>query len=117
MMHFDDERHPMPFSVPDGYFDNLTDRVMKHIIDEDQEQPKKTKGNMKRLFPYAAAASVVAAAIGIGIYLNFSDNQQATQGQTQTVQVAQNDDTQTIDEMADYFMYDDNDLYAYISGE
>lgn len=116
MAYFDEGPHPKPFSVPEGYFDKLTDRVMGQIPEDEQNQTKKAK-NIRRLFPYAAAASVLAAAIGIGIYLKFSDSQPPAQGEPQEVQVAQNNEEQTIEEVADYIMYDDNDLYAYIADE
>ena len=116
MTYFDEEPHSMPFSVPEGYFDKLTERVMAQLPEDEQEQTKKAN-KIRRLFPYAAAASVIAAAIGIGIYLKFSDSQPPVQKPTQEVQVAQNNEEQTIEEVADYIMYDDNDLYAYISGE
>ncbi|MBR5084860.1 MAG: hypothetical protein IKX33_09695 [Prevotella sp.] len=116
MTYFDEEPHSQPFSVPEGYFDKLTERVMAQIPEDEQIQTRKTR-NIRRLFPYAAAASVLAAAIGIGIYLKFSDSQPPVQKQTQEVQFAQNNTEQTIEEVADYIMYDDNDLYAYIAGE
>ena len=116
MTYFDEEPHSMPFSVPEGYFDKFTERVMGQIPEDEHIQTKKAK-NIRRLFPYAAAASVLAAAIGIGIYLKFSDSQQPVQKQTTEVQVAQNNEEPAIEEVADYIMYDDTDLYAYIAGE
>lgn len=116
MTYFDDEPHSMPFSVPEGYFDKLTERVMGQLP-EDEQRPIKKANKIRRLFPYAAAASVVAAAIGIGIYLKFSDSQQPDQNHAQQVQVAHNYEEPAIEEVADYIMYDDTDLYAYIAEE
>ena len=117
MTYFDDEPHSLPFKVPEDYFDKLTERVMEQIPENDQISNKKVN-KIRRLFPYAAAASVVAVAIGIGAYLKFSESKLPVQEQTQKAQVAQtNNEKQAIEEVADYIMYDDNDLYAYISGE
>ena len=86
-----------PFRVPEGYFDSLTAKVMQQL----PEQPKRSLIAKLRPWMYAAAC-VVAVLFTATIYFYPSDNQQ---------QVATTADSY-IDDIADYVMADNNDIYA-----
>ena len=65
---------------------------------------------------WAAAAAVMAAMFGAGIYFyNDSVSVQQSQPTAQAVDMTAADNN--IDAMADYIMCDDYELYAYLSGE
>ncbi|MDR3093638.1 MAG: hypothetical protein LBU62_03205 [Bacteroidales bacterium] len=52
-----------PFTTPEGYFDNLTDRVMSRIGKEE-----KPVVHMNRYFRYIAAASCIIFVVSAGIW-------------------------------------------------
>ena len=91
-----------PFQVPEGYFDRLTAKVMQQL----PEQPKRSL--MARLRPWMyAAACVVTVLFTATVYFYSTDNQQqavATAGITTA--------DSYIDDIADYVMADNNDIYA-----
>lgn len=117
MMILDDNTHPMPFTVPEGYFEQLSHSIMERIPEETATQERKVVPLRKRWVAMAAAASVLVAAIGIGIYLDFDQHQKDLSQAPWTAMTVEEDHQGTLDEMADYIMCDENDLYAYISGE
>ena len=58
-----------PFSVPEGYFDNLPLAVMQKIDDQNESQVKRRR-SVRRLRPiYIASASLCAAVFGVAVYL------------------------------------------------
>lgn len=107
-----------PFTVPDGYFEQLTDRVMSRLPEYTADsQPVAATAEMqhkpaliKRLRPWLAAACIAAAAIGTTVYLNRG---LSTPQPTDEVADALYSDTY-IDEAADYAMVDNQDIYAYL---
>ena len=113
-----------PFIVPEGYFDSLADRVMSNI--PANEVRMFTKKEPERRFGwqrYAAAAAVVAAIFGAGLY--FGHNNTVAEPQTAApVAVAEHSNDNSgaayggdFDNVADYIMCDDYELYAYLTSE
>ena len=91
-----------PFRVPEGYFDRLTAEVMQQL----PEQPKRSLMAWMRPWMYAAAC-VVAVLFTATIYFNSSDNQQQV---VATASIVTADSY--VDDIADYVMADNNDIYA-----
>lgn len=110
-----------PFRVPEGYFDTLTSQIMAKVEAEGVEardiQPVKEKrAKVVWLRPVLyAAASVCALFISVVAYQNYSD-----QGAAAPAQAVVADNHQTVtddyfDEVADYVMLDNQDIYACLS--
>jgi len=88
------------FKVPDGYFEQLTSQVMNQLPE------KKARTMMLRGWMYAAACSVAALLLGVTYYMHHQD--------TQKEMVAESN---YIEEVADYAMIDNMDIYACLSDE
>lgn len=97
-----------PFLVPEGYFDNLTARVMDSIPAE--APAKKTKARIvpMRIVRWAAAC-VCFVAVCTTAYIHFNP---ATNGAGNAADVAFVDDSNDdIIQAADYAMLDNQDMY------
>lgn len=97
-----------PFLVPEGYFDQLPDQIMKAL----PERKLKVKTVWMRPVIWAAA-SVAALLICTGAYLavsNESKHEAALVAQPQQQEVYDE-----FDEAADYMMLDNHDIYALLS--
>ena len=107
-----------PFTVPEGYFDTLTSKVMEAIPANEVKMVPRKERHFARWRGYAAAASIVAALFGAGIYFyqNGEGTQNVSSNNTTTVAAATSTES-NIDAVADYIMCDENDFYAYLSGE
>ena len=116
-----------PFTVPQGYFDQLTEQIMKNIPEDNiqdnseeniqtariQQMKPAKKAIMRTLRPlfYAAACTCIAV-FGIAAYNHL--NKQATdtqQLQSNIVTVHSYSDSY-IEEATDYAMLDNDDIYA-----
>lgn len=92
-----------PFRVPEGYFDQLAEQVMSQLPE------RRRKSRLLILRPmYLAAASVVAAVV-LGLTIHF---QQPVEEQAVAVSMETNADNSYIDEVADYAMLDNSEIYA-----
>jgi len=100
-----------PFRVPEGYFDSLAAEVMEKL----PEEPK--QGLLVRLRPWMyAAACLVAVLFTATLYLMSPE----TPGQVATVTASAEApaiDDSYVEDMADYVMADNNDIYAYLASE
>lgn len=119
-MNFNSENiNENPFSVPEGYFDNLAQRMIDnlpaHEVRMIPTEEKKKSRNWLQWARYGAAAAVVAVVCMAG--LHFTNNEPAAQTPVAAASTASYSTDENIDAMADYIMADDQDLYAYISGE
>lgn len=120
-MNFNSENiNENPFSVPEGYFDNLAQRMIDNLPAHEvrmipTEEKKKSRNRLFQWARYGAAAAVVAAVCMAGMH--FINNEPTAQTQVATSTTASYSTDENIDAMADYIMADDQDLYAYISGE
>lgn len=101
-----------PFKVPEGYFDNLTESVMSHLPAQEAQ--------VIRLHPwwYRYRKAVVAVACGcvalfsVGSYMHFNQ-----QGETSVAKVQSVSSDVAFDELANYFMLDNEDIYASLLNE
>lgn len=102
-----------PFRVPDGYFDGLASTVMARLPDEQRkaiiaELPR--KWGVKH-FLYVAAC-VCAAVFGVAVYTTtFTDNTEPKQAQNTVSHDSYMED------VADYTMMDNTDIYVYLASE
>ena len=83
------------FRVPEGYFEQFTAQVMEQLPEQ-----QKARTTMLRPWLYAAACSVVAVLMGVTYYWhqNTADDMMA--------------DSNYYEEVADYAMIDNIDIYA-----
>jgi hypothetical protein len=95
-----------PFTVPEGYFDQLTSQVMSQL----PERRQKSRVVQLRKWFYAAACVAAVAVMG----LTYHFHQQADD-QTVVASVDSNTDNSYIDEAADYAMLDNTEIYAYLA--
>lgn len=92
-----------PFRVPDGYFDQLTDRVMAQLPE------RRKKSRFVTLRPWLYAAACVACVVVLGVtFLSYPTKME----QPENVAAIVNNDNTYIDEAADYAMLDNAEIYA-----
>ena len=96
-----------PFRVPEGYFDSLTAEVMKNL----PEQPRRSLLVRMRPWMYAAACMLVAV-LTATIYFFTPD----TAGQGVMANTTTTNDNY-VEEVADYFMADNIDIYACLASD
>lgn len=97
-----------PFTVPEGYFEQLTGDIMNKIPAQKEQKP----ALIKRLRPLLyAAACVCIAVFGTVIYQNLDKHTNDTMESNFSQNVAVYNDTY-MDEAADYAMYDNAEIYA-----
>ena len=104
-----------PFTVPEGYFDSLANRVIDRLPGEGASLQKEEAGEgrprpalVKYLRPLLYAAACVAfAVVATTIYDKAGEKSDEFMAQQEAVY---NDSY--IDEMADYAMIDNEDIYA-----
>ena len=110
-----------PFTVPEGYFDNLTQRVMANIPTEETKIVNINNGREKSHWKQWTAL-VAACMAGALVCVNIANH---TTSESTTSQLLSNAtaQTQTYDEqqqynqeVLDYAMVDQNDIYNYLSG-
>lgn len=104
-----------PFTVPEGYFDKLTEQVMAKIPAE-AEQVKPARTVRLRPWFYAAAACVCVAVFTAALlFSGRSENNVGLQQMASMEQENTNYYSDTyIDEEADYAMVDNQEIYAYL---
>ena len=108
-----------PFRVPEGYFDQLTDRVMAQLPEREQQaeqislSDRHPKSRLVALRPwlYAAACTVAVVVMGLTFYSHDVAEEQPL-ASTSTTNTATNTESQYIDEAADYVMLDNAEIYA-----
>jgi len=137
---FGNENH---FHVPEGYFDTLSEQILAKIPEEESAvfgeealvasfEPIAQKISLWRRLPVRKiAASVIAAAMlggGLAFGLRNAENQPGTYGHTEVAQTAQarhshhnlstaTSDDAAFEQMADYAMMDNQDIYASLIAE
>ena len=92
-----------PFTVPEGYFDQLANDVIQQL----PERRQKSRIVALRPWLYAAASVVVAVVMAISFLFNQKDTQEQTADNAA--------DNTYIEEVADYAMFDNAEIYAYLS--
>lgn len=102
-----------PFTVPEGYFEQLTAQVMDRLP---EKKPAKV-AVMKRLRPWLYAAACVCVGVFVAA-VAFNQQTEDLQGQQQMANINQESvnyySDSYIDEAADYAMIDSQEIYSYL---
>lgn len=111
-----------PFSVPNGYFDDLNSRIMRSVgstrVTSGVIAPATDTAMTVSLWSHyrkvviGVAASVCVGVFSLGAYLHISDTAKSRQSQ---VDIAQQSEYSSFDAMVDYSMIDTQDMYAYMT--
>ncbi len=105
-----------PFTVPEGYFEQLAQQVMDRIPAVTQElkpAPKKTVFKQLRPWLYAAACVCVGVFTAGVLFNSQNDNSKELQQMATLEQENINYYSDNyIDEEADYAMFDNQEIYA-----
>lgn len=108
-----------PFRVPEDYFDQLASRVMSQLP-EQQELSKKSMQQPRRqarlvaLRPWLYAAACVIAIVVLTLTLHFHQRVAEPLEQPMAAVLTPVDD-EYIDDVADYVMLDNTEIYAYLA--
>lgn len=108
-----------PFSVPEGYFDNLTARIMEQIPETDVTATPTAELKPKNNRRWIGWTLGVAASIALAVFfVNLPNLFPSANGNQQTAQVETSDnyDEQYEQEMLEYAMVDNSDIYRYLAG-
>ncbi len=113
----------IPFTVPEGYFDQLGEVVMESISRRGSIKKGETTVAKTSLWshvsPFLAAACFVGVVLFVGLTVSSpkaQDGKTATSSMASSSSLAvQHDDD--LDRLADYVMMDEDDAYAYFSAE
>jgi hypothetical protein len=106
-----------PFTVPEGYFEQLTSQVMQKLPEAKAEKP----ALIKRLRPWLYAAACVCVGVFIAA-VAFNNNNKEVRKQMRIATAEQKSvesyysDSYYEDE-ANYAMVDNQDIYAYLLAE
>lgn len=107
-----------PFTTPDGYFENFTDRMMARIQEVEQQKPETVKAvpipMWRNVMKYAAAIAVAVVCVGGGVLLYDGDKDAEEQLQTQQTEFAW-DDAEVIDDALDYEMVNNQQIAFYLT--
>lgn len=98
-----------PFTVPEGYFDHLADRVMQQLPAE--RKPAVVRSIMPWLYAVACVAILIMSVLFVSHQSNLPSQQTAVNATTQMETLSDN----YIDDMADYAMMDNEDIYLYLA--
>ncbi|MBQ4386507.1 MAG: hypothetical protein II822_02720 [Prevotella sp.] len=90
-----------PFRVPEGYFDQLTARVMAQLPEQPRQQSRTVP---LRRWLYAAACVAFAAVMGLTYHFHQTGSDEQP--------LATNTESSYIEEAADYAMLDNAEIYA-----
>ncbi len=96
------------FKVPEGYFENFPAQMMS-VLSEQPIVSRRKKPLVRWMRPMLAAACICFAIFGLSIYLNQDETKP-----TEVQQLASYSNSE-IDQMADYVMLDNDDIYAYVA--
>ena len=102
-----------PFLVPEGYFDNLPDRVMSHIREEGQHSILKRR-HKSRFFIRLTAAAVLTGFFSLAGLMIYEQKHPLTSPQAPTA-LASAQEMEFTDELLDYAMLDNNDIEYYLT--
>jgi len=102
-----------PFKVPEGYFDSVASEIMAKLPQEEQQaQVVELRPRSRRWRSVAMiAASVCVAVFSVGMYLKGAAPQPSSQQSFAEIQSS----SAAFDDVADYTMMDNQDMYAYVA--
>ena len=98
------------FKVPDGYFEDLAQNIMSQLPEQKAQIVELRHSWSSRLRKMVAAAVIGVVAVG-GAYYAFSGDDGSNKAAVAHSSITPTA-SQTIDQMADYTMMDNADMYA-----
>lgn len=102
-----------PFKVPDGYFENLPLRVMEALPDAEASVIVPPQSFWRR-HKYAVAIAACVCVLVTGVITRFCI-QSSTEEQFCSNSICGSTSYSSVDDVADYLMMDNNDIYAMMS--
>uniref|UniRef100_A0AB33JPS7 Uncharacterized protein n=1 Tax=Prevotella sp. GTC17262 TaxID=3236797 RepID=A0AB33JPS7_9BACT len=105
------------FRVPDGYFNQLADEVMGRIGQPEQAVTVAPRRRVRRRIVSVVAAAACIGVVGIALWTYFpqSGSKQVMPSDKRVMSVNANETA--VDEVADYAMLDNEDIYASLVNE
>lgn len=85
------------FRVPEGYFDSFNKQIMESL-------PGKKHSILVRLRPIAVAASMFGVIAGASLWIGHDEEAKSIAQQTKAIQSEE-----------DYYIFDNDDIYAYLA--
>ncbi len=113
MKNVDDSQTKRPFRVPEGYFEQLKNDIIRRVVpSEDGSKVVAIESRNTYLRPLiGVAASVCVAIFGVSVYMhNAGAGAVADDPATTSELLFASDDAE------DYIMLDNEDIYRYLSG-
>ena len=118
-----------PLKVPEGYFEELTARIMQQIPAEETSEPTAAEENKARVVSitggksrkhpfvrWAAAAAACIALAFVGVhYMGGSDDHLLASSES-NVALSEEYDEEYAEELLSYSMVSEADVYNYLSG-
>lgn len=107
-----------PFTVPEGYFESLSDSIMSSLPEQQTHVVAMGNNSWKRKIAAAVAvAASVAVVISVSITGGFrlGATQLANGGSVDDSEQVSSTEYTVVDEMANYAMLDNVDMYAYVA--
>ncbi len=110
-----------PFRVPDGYFDQLTERVMSQLPEREKTAEQvslsapRHKSRLVALRPWLYAAACMVAVVFMGVAFYFHQVKEEQTLANANVVNTTNTESQYIDEYSEYVMLDNAEIYAYLA--
>lgn len=106
--HFGNENH---FIVPDGYFEKFSDQLMEHLPEQEVRLISLRPSVWRQFRSTILAAACIAGFIfSFGIY-HYTTRNETAEVVAHTEALGYND----FDEVADYMMLDNEDIYAMLT--
>lgn len=102
-----------PFLVPEGYFDNLPDRVMSHIREDGQHSLLKRR-HKSRFFIRLTAAAVLTGFFSLAGLMIYEQSHPLS-NQQEGSPLTSLQEIEYTDELLDYAMLDNNDIEYYLT--
>jgi len=93
------------FTVPDGYFDNLTGKVMSRVMQQESLNRGKKRKSRRTAWRWSIAALLAGCVAVGGLILE----------KQSTLQTAEAEDTQYIEDALDYTMIDNMSIASYLT--
>lgn len=108
-----------PFRVPEGYFDSFPAQIMERLPECEAVGATVRRPFIERFRPMMyAAACLLLAVFGTAVYMHESEIRPEKAGAGVVASGSHTSGSYTYEEeLADYAMMDNTDIYAYLSGE
>ena len=103
-----------PFRVPEGYFEDLVSSISTRFLDENQSDISLHPHRRIKLIGIAAAC-ICAAIFGNSVYFGRNEKQSTNASVQKEVLSIKASVYNDIDRAVDYTMFDNEDIYAYVS--